>query len=159
MPTTNICITGGEPFTQPQDLLHDFAMRLLNRAHTIDVFTNGTRAFAPWATDDDVCVVMDWKLRGSGEANVARAIREMNLETLKYKDFVKFVVTGDEDLAEAVDIWKRYADITNARWCVGAAWDKIHEADLVHWVIEQGLPWNVNVQVHKFIFDPQERQI
>jgi hypothetical protein len=34
------------------------------------------------------------------------------------------------------------------------------EADLVHWLNEKGYSWvKLNIQVHKFIFDPNERRI
>lgn len=157
----NICITGGEPTMQPTPMLEQFANGLLEQGHTIDLFTNGSLEELPkWVYDVDVCVIMDWKLGGSGEANRGVDIRTRNVQRiLGAKDWIKMVVCDEADFLEAVNLWRRLRDETPAQWCVGSAWQHISEGKLSEMVIEQGLPWRVNVQVHKYIFDPDERQI
>jgi 7-carboxy-7-deazaguanine synthase len=159
--TRNMCITGGEPTLQPTLQLAQFAALLLDRAHTIDVFTNGSQTELPgWMFNPLVSVILDWKLRGSGEGHSGRITRARNVHRrLGAKDWIKLVVTDKDDFDEAIAIWKEFRDQTPARWCVGSAWKHISEAQLVEMVLEEGLPWRVNVQVHKYIFDENERQI
>lgn len=159
MPTENMCITGGEPFTQPAAPLHELASLLSFRDHTIDVFTNGTRPLSSWVMRHNVVVVMDWKLKGSGDSDKGQGVRRQNIKNLNSKDAIKFVVKDQQDLNEAVEVWKAHKSDTYAKWYVGAAWDQIHEVDLIDFIVSQGLPWRLNVQVHKYIFSPLERQI
>lgn len=157
--TENMCITGGEPFTQPAGPLHELVGLLCFRDHTIDVFTNGTRPISVWTRRSNVVVVLDWKLQGSGEGRKFLSVREQNIRLLSDKDAIKFVVKDEQDLQEAVDVWKRCQEHTFAKWYIGAAWDKIHEVDLIDFIVCNGLPWRLNVQIHKYIFSPMERQI
>lgn len=160
VPTHNICITGGEPFMQPAEPLYRFATALLDRGHTIDVFTNGSLVALPqWCDERHATVILDWKLRGSGEAGRGLEVRESNITRLHQKDWVKLVISSEEDFNEAVKIWLTHRHYCWAVWCAGVAWDKYDEKKLVEQVLDNGLPWCVNTQVHKYIFDPNGRQI
>jgi 7-carboxy-7-deazaguanine synthase len=160
-PGNNVCITGGEPTMQPPDLLSDLAMGLLEMGYTIDVFTNGSLVKFPlWMLNNDqVSVIMDWKLGGSGEAQRGVEIRIENLKTLSEKDNVKFVIADDVDFGEAVSLWNAFKEMTPAHFWVGCAWGKYNEAELIGRVLEEDLPWRVNVQVHKFIWPGVEKGI
>jgi 7-carboxy-7-deazaguanine synthase len=157
--TENICITGGEPFTQHPAPTKDLALRLIQEHHTIDVFTNGTRLIPTWCAMSDVSVIMDWKLAGSGEGKKAIEQRETNIVRFREKDWIKFVVKDKEDFYEAIEVWASHKSETGANWCIGTAWERMPEADILSWILQHELPWRVNVQVHKYIFDPSERQI
>jgi 7-carboxy-7-deazaguanine synthase len=161
MPGFNICITGGEPTMQPEDTLHMLAISLLNRGYTIDVFSNGSlKPFPAWMiANEQVSIILDWKLQGSGEARTGVDQRLANLGQLKGKDHVKFVVATEDDFDQAVSLWKDLVQRTTATFWVGCAWKEYDEAHLVERVLAERLPWRVNIQVHKFVWPGVQKGI
>jgi 7-carboxy-7-deazaguanine synthase len=159
-PTKNICITGGEPTMQPEAELATLATTLLSRYNTIDLFTNGSLKPLPkWIEYAHVSVILDWKLPGSGEADTNVDIRRENVWRLTAKDMVKFVISDMDDFNKAEKIWVTLSQHTPAKFSAGVAWGKMRERDLLNHILIRELPWMLNVQVHKYIFSPEERQI
>lgn len=160
--TRNACITGGEPTMQPPDALEELFNLLRTQRRTVDVFTNGSLVdFPKWMQDSAVSVVMDWKLRGSGERERGIRQRFENTTVLTAKDTIKFVVSDVDDFDEALNVWQQLEQIhcTRAKFSAGAAWGKVSEAQVAEWIINSGLPWSLNVQVHNYIYNREERQI
>jgi 7-carboxy-7-deazaguanine synthase len=157
----HVCITGGEPTMQNAEMLEQFADLLLGFGYSIDVFTNGSlKVFPTWMQEDaDVTVILDWKLLGSGEQETGLSIRYENAHKLKSTDAVKFVIATDEDYAEALITWQMLEEFCYAQPYIGVAWGLYEESKLVTKVIEDGLPWHVNTQIHKYIFPGVERGI
>ena len=150
-----INLTGGEPFMQDNDALEQFISRL-DYSYTIECFSNGSYRYPVWALDR-IHFVMDWKLNGSGEAETQRVNRTFNARQLQNKDAIKFVVTDEADLYEALDVWDMLQQDTRAEFWVGAAWDRFEPADIVEFVKAHKLPWRLNVQIHNYVYAPQER--
>ena len=152
----NICYTGGEPFMQPDGELHELTRILAGHAYQCEVFTNGSYRFRDWARYG-LTIMMDWKLAGSGEAQSHRAERQWNAGLLKPGDGVKFVVKDVDDLDEA----RRVEAVlkTNAQIWVGAAWGHIRDVDIVDYIKYHKLPWRLNVQTHKHIWEPTARGV
>jgi 7-carboxy-7-deazaguanine synthase len=155
----NICLTGGEPFMQPNADLWELCNELLSMGHELEVFTNGSYKFPEWALAS-MNFVMDWKLQGSGEADTNRPIRLHNALDLGSTDVIKFVVKDKDDLNEALalTVLFRSSHPVSAQLWVGAAWGCISEAEVIDYMKEHGPPWKLNVQMHKFIFDPNARR-
>lgn len=155
----HVCLTGGEPLIQRQDELRRLVDSLLNDNYHIDLFTNGSQPLPIWALKRQVTVVMDWKLPGSGEEATNLTTRGLNIECLQAKDAVKFVITDAADLTYAMDIWRTYQD-AECQWWVGKAWNSDYtNAELVQTILAHELPWNLNIQMHKHIWDPEERGV
>ena len=157
---SNICLTGGEPFMQPKDKLEELCKGLEESGFNLEVFTNGSYVFPSWSST--IVKMMDWKLEGSGEADTDLESRLINALNLSPIDGIKFVCTGRDDLDEAKQIWGKL--VTDERWrgaqiWVGSAWDKLPEKELVEWLLEERLPWKLNVQVHKYIWPADERGV
>jgi 7-carboxy-7-deazaguanine synthase len=172
----HICITGGEPLIQNRRELTEFLWFLHSNRYTVDIFTNGSRPLHGSGPDpdnekvnylmDNITFIMDWKLPGSGEHQNYLAERHYNLGQLRPKDAVKLVIKDNKDLKYAEEYIERWhhswkpEERIDAQVYVGVAWGEMSEADLVHWLNEKGYTWvKLNVQVHKFIFDPNERRI
>lgn len=160
MPGDNICITGGEPTMQPAQHLEDLASGLLDLNYSIDVFTNGSLYALPeWMQCAPVYVIMDWKLVGSGEDKTGVDIRWENAKKLDYKDNIKFVIASQEDYQEATALWRAMQNTVRARFWAGVAWGKFEESQLIHQILEDDLPWSVNVQMHKYIWQGVEKGV
>lgn len=166
----HICVTGGEPLLQNRKELTEFFWFMHSNRYTVDIFTNGSRSiYSPGEVNylmDNITFVQDWKLPGSGEHQSFLAERHANLALLRPKDAVKLVIKDNRDLKYAEEYIERWhhsyqpQERIDAQVYVGVAWGEMAEADLVRWLAEKGYSWvKLNVQVHKFIFDPTERRI
>lgn len=152
-----LCLTGGEPLIQPRLEMQDLVSQLIARAHTVDLFTNGTRELPPWVMQSAVTVVMDYKMPGSGE--YGKTLDE-NLKRLSAKDAVKFVCKDRQDFETAVKhAWQVQATCTAQVW-FGVVWasPSVSEGTLAEWVTEEFPTAFLNIQTHKFLWDPDERR-
>jgi 7-carboxy-7-deazaguanine synthase len=91
----DICITGGEPMCQ-KDELYDL-LRVIGKERRVSLETNGS--FDLFELTDffpEVYVSVDWKTPGSGTSSFCAE----NLKILEKKDrgWIKFVVSSKEDL-------------------------------------------------------------
>lgn len=161
----HLCITGGEPFMQPLPVLERFIKEVLERDYSVEFFTNGTLQMPQWAFKYSRAITLDWKLEGSGEGlkviadNKKVITRDFNFKNLTGKDAIKFTVTGPTDLDEALDWYDDIKDWTGAQFYVGGVWGKIADKEITDFVQRHSLPWKLNLQTHKFIFDPDARGI
>jgi len=153
-----ICLTGGEPFLQKKDLMDELTEALVELDFEIEAFSNGSFVYSPIALYN-VNFMMDWKLNGSGEGDsflVERTINALNLGT---GDGIKFVCKDEDDFKQAIKVWNTLKDEVDPGliFWVGAAWDVFPESRIVELVLENKLPWRLNVQVHNFIWPANER--
>lgn len=153
-----ICYTGGEPTLQNFAALEELTDRLENRGYdTFEMFSNGTIVYPVWLVQD-VMLIMDWKLPGSGE-DPYNPNRLRNLKLLREGDSVKFVIKDRLDFDIAVSLWREYLDPSPLiRTYAGVVWGKLETSELVDWVLERQLPWWINVQVHQHIWPANERR-
>lgn len=159
----NVCLTGGEPFLQPNGALEFIVNGLLQNDISVEAFSNGQIDYPDWAFKL-VNFVMDWKLDGSGnpatkdKATLERQLR--NISKLSATDAVKFVIKHEDDFQQAVGLFEKYAHYTQAQWWAGVVWEgPMREADLVDRVMDYELPWHLNVQQHKYLWKPEARGV
>jgi organic radical activating enzyme len=162
----NVCLTGGEPMLQKDMELIEFVNLLHKRGHTTEMFTNGTILY-PERIIDTVFIVMDWKLPGSGEQTNQwghkNTVRVDNFHRLDALDAVKFTIADRNDFQVAMDVYEEYWG--QAGWLApavyaGIVWDKeVTNEQLVEWILEDQLPWRLNVQVHNHVWDRSKRGI
>lgn len=165
--TNNICFTGGEVFIQP---IHDLQslMEDLQNSHTaecsLEVFTNGTKHISPRVRNLLDTIVLDWKLPGSGE-DISRSWGPdtnlwRNIQALGPKDAIKFTIKDRKDYEVAKERyeWLRKQDTKGGVVYCGVVWGHIDTSELAGWILEDHLPWNLNVQVHKYIWPPDARR-
>lgn len=156
-----ITFTGGEPFLQPRAELSILASELSNRGYRLEAFTNGTLEYPEWAVES-IHMIMDWKLPGSGE-DPKNEMRLQNLRALDEASIfhsVKFVCKDETDFSYAYSLWSLLDEKVQRAiwWYYGRVWDgEITNARLVELVMKNKLPWRLNVQMHNYIWDPQER--
>jgi 7-carboxy-7-deazaguanine synthase len=157
---TNICLTGGEPFMQNNDELQRFVenLQFSEKTFTVEAFTNGSFEWPSWALQS-IYFILDWKLAGSGEAMTARDTRLLNARQMGTQDVIKFTIVDQEDFEEAVT-WTEYFEAKSGTqysplFYAGVVWNApMTNEDLIERILDNQLPWNLNVQIHKTIWSP-----
>lgn len=154
----NLCLTGGEPFLQPNALLEEFITLAISENFIVEAFSNGSFVYS---TDALLMVnfMMDWKLDGSGEGSTRLENRRTNALNLKAGSGIKFVCKDEVDFQQAMDIYNDLKDLVKpgVRFWAGSAWEVFPEREVVRLILENALPWSLNVQVHNFVWPANER--
>ena len=146
-------ITGGEPLLQED--VYPLMDRLLADGKTVLIETGGHLSVerVPAA----VVKVMDIKCPGSGEADRADW---RNLDRLRGQDQVKFVIRDRVDYEYARDVLRRH-DLD--RRCAATLFSPVHGVldpkQLAMWVLDDGLPVRVQLQLHKYIWGSEARGV
>lgn len=160
----NICLTGGEPFLQKRGPLIEFVAELRRRGKRVECFTNGTMSWGS-LTSHMSNFIMDWKLPGSGEYPDEEVVLN-NFHTMGEYDAIKFTVAHLDDLERAEDIYKRFivtkrnqGKVVPIIYCGVVFGAELSEAALALEMLRRKLPWMLNVQVHKYIWDPNRRGV
>lgn len=152
----NVTLTGGEPLLAEN--VHILLAALSKTGAEVEIETNGS-------VDISVCdrisprptVTMDYKLPSSG---MESHMRLPNFSLLQSTDTVKFVAGSDDDLERALEIIKKY-DLTNrCRVFFSPVFGKIEAAKIVDFILKNKLNGvNFQLQLHKFIWDPDKRGV
>jgi 7-carboxy-7-deazaguanine synthase len=157
---SNTCLTGGEPMVQrEEDLVSLVEMIAWDSSMTLEMFSNGTLLYPP-AVLEACSIVMDWKLNGSGEdsGNDTRiknwaAMRKAGGHT------IKFTCLHQEDLEQALRLYQRYGMEDFGSIYCGPVWDTVlTPSQIVAFILKHKLPWRLNVQLHKYVWDPTARR-
>jgi len=156
-----VTFTGGEPFLQNNANLEQLTDMLQGKGYGIEAFTNGTFLYPEWAVDN-ISMIMDWKLPGSGE-DPYNEVRYQNIKQLDESILfhsVKFVCKDEEDFDTAASLWSMLPEKTRRaiHWYYGKVWNgDVTDAQLAAWVMQNMLPWKLNVQLHNYIWPANER--
>ena len=146
-------VTGGEPLLQ--EAVYPLMESLVAMGKTVLLETGGHRSTA--RVPADVVTILDVKCPGSGESH--RNCWE-NLSHARPHDEVKFVVKDRADYEFA-------RDVISARSLAGRV-AAIHVSPvhgvldprtLSEWVLADRLPVRVQLQLHKYIWDPDTRGV
>ena len=140
MNSSYVCITGGEPLLQT-DELEQLAATLHERGIAIDIETNGTINFTRLQPYALIC--MDVKCPSSGEQSNIEL-----LDALRPQDSVKFVVQDEEDCQYALDIITRHKIPGEIFFSPVSGSDY---GPLVRFILDNNLPVRFQVQLHKLI--------
>lgn len=160
-------ITGGEPLLQRE--VHGLISRLCDLGKTVMIETSGACDIS--ACDPRSIRIMDLKTPGSGEAE-----RNLwtNLDRLTERDEVKFVVTDRADYEWARDaiqshrLGERCAAVLLSPAFEQPCGSEIEGCEalsprsLAEWMLEDGLGRRnvrMQLQLHKFIWEPQTRGV
>jgi len=146
-------ITGGEPLLQAD--VYPLMRRLLEAGKTVLVETGGHRDIAE--VPEGVVRVVDIKCPGSGEADKTFW---PNLSRLTSRDEVKFVIADRADYEYARDLVTRER---LAERCGTVLFSPVHGGlsprALAEWLLADRLPVRLQLQLHKYIWDPQTRGV
>jgi len=141
-----VTVTGGEPLAQPNCL--PLLTQLCDAGLSVSLETGGAMPIAD--VDERVSIVLDLKTPGSLEAD--RNLYD-NIARLGKNDQVKFVICDRKDYdwsrakLDQYDLVDRAGDIL-----FSPSWNQVQAADLAQWVLDDGLPVRMQLQLHKLIW-------
>ena len=146
-------ITGGGPLLQSD--VYPLMEQLLASGKTVMVETGGHRSIKD--VPFDVIRIVDVKCPGSGESTKNHW---ENLDLLAAHDEVKFVIRDRADYDYAKDVVARYGLLERT---AAVLFSPVHGVlaakDLAVWILEDRLPVRLQLQAHKYIWDPQTRGV
>ena len=146
-------ITGGEPLLQKE--VYPLMDRLLSEGHTVLLETGGHRSVAE--VPEGVFRIIDVKCPGSAEAS---KMHWPNLDVLRPMDEVKFVIRDRADYEYARRVVEDRRLIGR---CAAVLFSPVHGVldpkQLAAWILEDKLPVRLQLQAHKYIWDPQTRGV
>lgn len=138
-----VCITGGEPLAQVEEL-KNLCWLLLQNGNKVEIETNGSIVLPTWR-DWVECWVVDYKLPSSGEFG---SFNPDNSKIIRPQDCLKFVVGSLEDLVEAEKHLGFSCNIiVSPVWEMGPEWftEVVEFVKKYSWV-------RLSLQLHKVIW-------
>jgi 7-carboxy-7-deazaguanine synthase len=166
-PCPLIEFTGGEPMLQQKELL-PLMQRLLDANYTLMMETSGERPLAD--VPKAVHKIVDVKCPGAGSA--ANSFHMANLDALTPHDEVKFVLSNHADYEFARDFIRMHALETKCgNILLSPAFSKtpseLRTTDnatldprfVVEWMLADGLPARLSLQIHKYIWEPRKKGV
>lgn len=145
-------ITGGEPLLQEE--VHPLMTRLADQGLTVLLETSG--ALEVSGVDRRVHIIMDLKCPDSGEcAGNCWA----NLEHLKPSDQIKFVIASQRDFDWAVATIRQHDLQGRFEVILSPAFGLVEPLQLTNWLLESGLQVRMQLQMHKYIWEPSTRGV
>ncbi len=146
-------ITGGEPLLQSD--VYPLMQQLVRRGHVVMIETGGHRSIAE--VPPEVIRIVDVKCPASGEAGKNYW---QNLDLLRAKDEVKFVIQDRADYEFARDVVQRH-DLTTRTAAVlfSPVHNVLDSKELAAWILKDRLAVRLQLQVHKYIWGADVRGV
>ena len=150
----NVTLTGGEPLLQQN--ITSLIIALAKQGSSVEIETNGSVPL-PEISDSSVTFTMDYKLPSSEMES--RMCLE-NFARLTPHDTVKFVCGSHGDLERAAQIIGKYSLADKCKVYLSPVFTMIDPKDMVEFMKDRTLNGvRLQLQLHKFIWDPNERGV
>jgi 7-carboxy-7-deazaguanine synthase len=153
-------LTGGEPLLQEE--IYPLAEKLLAAGYAVMIETSGERFIG--GLPREVIKIVDVKCPDSGEPDT---FEMRNLEALSENDEVKFVLSTRRDYEFARDFTGQHRLAGRVKQVLFSPvtedpqgkWPGLEPRMLVEWILADGLPVRLGLQLHKFIWDPATKGV
>lgn len=152
----NVTLTGGEPLIQ--DDIKELISNITNKGIYTEIETNGSIDIQKYIDiNPRPSFTLDYKLPGSGmEEN-------MNVDNFSYvalNDTVKFVAGDMNDLERFKDVIQKYKLVDKCNVYLSPVYGKISLEMMVDFMKKNCLNGvNLQLQMHKIIWDPNKRGV
>lgn len=145
-------LTGGEPLLQEEAI--ELMAELLRREYRVLLETGGSLPID--RVPEGVRRIVDVKCPGSGEAE---RNRWENLAGLRAGDELKFVIADRRDYLWAARQLRERALAGRCPILFSPVHDVLEPGRLAEWVLADGLPVRVQIQLHKLLWPGVERGV
>ena len=145
-----ITLTGGEPLIHKDvKVLVDL---LIQKGYEVNIETNGSVDITLFL-DKHIIITMDYKCAGSGMED--KMLLD-NISKLRKQDVLKFVVSDTNDLNTVQRIYLN----TKATVYISPVFGRIEPKQIVEYMLEHNMEnCRVQIQLHKIIWNPEERGV
>jgi 7-carboxy-7-deazaguanine synthase len=147
-----VLLTGGEPMLQRE--MPALARRLLDAGYKVMIETAGAHPLD--TLPDEVVRIVDIKTPGSGESH---RIRWDLLPALRPQDAVKFVLSDEADYRWAARVIDERALRGRTELLLSPVHGRLDPKELISWMLRDRMPARLNLQLHKYIWDPDARRV
>jgi 7-carboxy-7-deazaguanine synthase len=145
-------VTGGEPLVQAE--APALLKALCDRGYETLLETGGSLDIGP--IDPRVHRIVDVKCPGSG---MQHRNRWENLELVTRHDDVKFVIGDRQDFDWSVAVVEKYGLIAKTNVFLSPVFGKVEPVDLAGWILASRVPVRMQLQMHKYIWEPTARGV
>jgi len=146
-------ITGGEPLVQDEEC-RQLMMQLCEEGFEVMLETGGSLPIK--GIDDRVKIIMDLKCPSSGM--MKKNLYE-NIDFLKADDELKFVIGNREDYEWTREIIGKYEPDKKCSILLSVVFGRLEPVTLVEWMLEDKLKARFQLQMHKFIWQPDTKGV
>jgi len=145
-------LTGGEPLLQPD--VFPLMTELCDAGKTVLLETSGAHDVG--SVDRRVRIILDLKCPDSGECE-----RNFwpNLDRLKPSDEIKFVIASRRDWDWTVETIRAHRLDERFTVLVSTAFGDVTLLQLAEWLLASGLNIRLQLQMHKYIWEPTARGV
>ena len=151
-PVQYVEITGGEPLLQKETPA--LADALLENGYEVFMETSGACDIN--MISEKVHRIVDVKCPDSGMSD---KMDWKNLHRLRKNDEVKFVIASRKDFEFAVEKVNKNKQLQNFPLLISPVWDRVDVKELSSWILEAGLLFRLQLQLHKIIWPDVERGV
>ena len=153
-------LTGGEPLLQEE--VYPLAEKLIAVGYTVMIETSGEKFVG--RLPKEVIKIVDVKCPDSGEADT---FERKNLEAVGENDEIKFVISSRKDYEFAREFTREHRLSEKVKQVLFSPvfddpegkWKGLEPRQLVEWMLEDGLPVRLGLQLHKFVWHPATKGV
>lgn len=147
-----VAVTGGEPLAQPGTLA--LLRALCDAGRTVLLETSGAFDIAP--VDPRVRRILDVKTPGSG---MEERNRPENLALLRSTDELKFVLVDRGDYEWSRELVRRERLAERCEVLFSPVRERLDPAELAKWILDDGLPVRLQLQLHRLLWPDRDRGV
>jgi len=153
-------LTGGEPLLQEE--IYSLAEKLVAAGFTVMIETSGEKFVG--RLPHEVIKIVDVKCPDSGEADT---FEMKNLEAVGGNDEIKFVISSRKDYEFARKFTREHKLNEKVKQVLFSPvfddpegkFKGLEPRQLVEWMLEDGLPVRLGLQLHKFVWHPATKGV
>lgn len=153
-------LTGGEPLLQ--EGVYPLAETLLAAGYAVMIETSGEKFVG--RLPREVIKILDVKCPDSGEADT---FEMENLAAVGENDEIKFVISSRKDYEFAREFTREHRLDEKVKQVLFSPvfddpegkWKGLEPRQLVEWMLQDGLPVRLGLQLHKFVWHPATKGV
>ena len=148
-----IAFTGGEPLLQEN--IYSLLTECCNRGYIVVLETSGHLSLSQ--VDARVTKIMDFKCPSS---EMSHLNNYENIQYLNQQDEIKFVIANRMDYEWTKEIISKYSLINKTKTILfSTVFDLLKPSELAAWILEDKLNVVLQLQLHKYIWEPNKRGV